>query len=193
MLTFTSTCLLLPNVYTPFFMLLHFWTTNVVAMTYILTCFISQNYKKCCILYIITNFCKNRNMFIIFLRRSFDFTDMRIDEALRLYLETFRLPGESPLISLIMEHFAEHWHVSLQYFVCYAERSLDHVNISCTNKVLLRYLLLLLNCSRLVQPLIPMMYSGGAKLPPLLRFFVVSLTPPGKYHNGTPTFPIHYS
>ncbi|XP_066992463.2 Golgi-specific brefeldin A-resistance guanine nucleotide exchange factor 1 [Anabrus simplex] len=42
--------------------------------------------------------------------RSFDFTDMRIDEALRLYLETFRLPGESPLISLIMEHFAEHWH-----------------------------------------------------------------------------------
>ncbi|GFG39058.1 hypothetical protein Cfor_02589 [Coptotermes formosanus] len=42
--------------------------------------------------------------------KSFDFTDMRIDEALRLYLETFRLPGESPLISLIMEHFAEHWH-----------------------------------------------------------------------------------
>ena len=44
--------------------------------------------------------------------KSFDFTDMRIDEALRQYLETFRLPGESPLISLIMEHFAEHWHVS---------------------------------------------------------------------------------
>jgi brefeldin A-resistance guanine nucleotide exchange factor 1 len=47
--------------------------------------------------------------------RSFDFADTRIDEALRLYLETFRLPGESPLISLIMEHFAEHWHVSLHY------------------------------------------------------------------------------
>uniref|UniRef100_A0A1B6FF78 SEC7 domain-containing protein n=3 Tax=Cuerna arida TaxID=1464854 RepID=A0A1B6FF78_9HEMI len=42
--------------------------------------------------------------------KSFDFTDTRIDEALRLYLETFRLPGESPLISLLMEHFAEHWH-----------------------------------------------------------------------------------
>ncbi|CAH1405648.1 unnamed protein product [Nezara viridula] len=42
--------------------------------------------------------------------KSFDFTEMRIDEALRLYLETFRLPGESPLISLVMEHFAEHWH-----------------------------------------------------------------------------------
>ncbi|KAI4455886.1 guanyl-nucleotide exchange factor [Holotrichia oblita] len=40
----------------------------------------------------------------------FDFTDMRIDEALRLYLETFRLPGEAPLISLLMEHFADRWH-----------------------------------------------------------------------------------
>lgn len=42
--------------------------------------------------------------------RMFEFTGMRIDEALRLYLETFRLPGEAPLISLLMEHFAEHWH-----------------------------------------------------------------------------------
>lgn len=42
--------------------------------------------------------------------KMFDFVDLRIDEALRLYLETFRLPGEAPLISLIMEHFAEHWH-----------------------------------------------------------------------------------
>lgn len=42
--------------------------------------------------------------------KSFDFTDLRIDEALRLYLETFRLPGESPLISLLMEHFSDHWH-----------------------------------------------------------------------------------
>lgn len=44
--------------------------------------------------------------------KRFDFTGMRIDEALRLYLETFRLPGEAPLISLLLEHFAEHWHVS---------------------------------------------------------------------------------
>lgn len=41
---------------------------------------------------------------------SFDFTATRIDKALRLYLETFRLPGEAPLIFLVMEHFAEHWH-----------------------------------------------------------------------------------
>ncbi|CAG0901854.1 unnamed protein product [Darwinula stevensoni] len=44
--------------------------------------------------------------------KSFDFRELRIDEALRLYLETFRLPGEAPLISLIMEHFADHWHKS---------------------------------------------------------------------------------
>ena len=42
--------------------------------------------------------------------KSFDFTEMRIDKALRLYLETFRLPGEAPLIFLVMEHFADHWH-----------------------------------------------------------------------------------
>ncbi|XP_067141452.1 Golgi-specific brefeldin A-resistance guanine nucleotide exchange factor 1 [Centruroides vittatus] len=44
--------------------------------------------------------------------RSFTFEDLRIDEALRQYLETFRLPGEAPLISLLLEHFAEHWHKS---------------------------------------------------------------------------------
>lgn len=41
--------------------------------------------------------------------RSFDFRGLRIDEALRLYLETFRLPGEAPLISLVLEQFADHW------------------------------------------------------------------------------------
>lgn len=44
--------------------------------------------------------------------KSFDFSDTRIDEALRQYLEVFRLPGESPLITLILEHFADHWHRS---------------------------------------------------------------------------------
>jgi brefeldin A-resistance guanine nucleotide exchange factor 1 len=44
--------------------------------------------------------------------KTFDFTDTRIDEALRCYLETFRLPGEAPIISHLMEHFAEHWHKS---------------------------------------------------------------------------------
>lgn len=44
---------------------------------------------------------------------SFDFRNTKIDEALRLYLETFRLPGEAPLIFLVLEHFAEHWHVCI--------------------------------------------------------------------------------
>ncbi len=40
---------------------------------------------------------------------SFNFSNLRIDEALRMFLETFRLPGEAPLISTVMEHFAKHW------------------------------------------------------------------------------------
>jgi brefeldin A-resistance guanine nucleotide exchange factor 1 len=36
---------------------------------------------------------------------------MRIDEALRIYLSEFRLPGEAPLISALLEHFAAHWRV----------------------------------------------------------------------------------
>lgn len=40
---------------------------------------------------------------------SFDFANLRIDESLRIFLETFRLPGEAPLIQIILEHFSEHW------------------------------------------------------------------------------------
>lgn len=43
--------------------------------------------------------------------KSFDFANMTLDKAMRLYLEAFRLPGEAPLIFLVMEHFADHWHV----------------------------------------------------------------------------------
>ena len=42
----------------------------------------------------------------------FDFNGMRLDEALRIFLEAFRLPGEGPLISVIVQHFSEHWHNS---------------------------------------------------------------------------------
>jgi golgi-specific brefeldin A-resistance guanine nucleotide exchange factor 1 len=44
--------------------------------------------------------------------KSFNFKNLRIDEALRSFLETFRLPGEAPLISNIMENFAKHWRSS---------------------------------------------------------------------------------
>ncbi|KAJ7337743.1 G-box binding factor [Desmophyllum pertusum] len=39
--------------------------------------------------------------------RSFHFHDLRVDEALRSFLESFRLPGESPVIEHIMEFFSE--------------------------------------------------------------------------------------
>ncbi|KAK4238164.1 hypothetical protein C8A03DRAFT_33819 [Achaetomium macrosporum] len=38
---------------------------------------------------------------------QFDFTGKRVDEALRALLETFRLPGESPLIERIVNSFAD--------------------------------------------------------------------------------------
>ncbi|PFH55825.1 hypothetical protein XA68_17561 [Ophiocordyceps unilateralis] len=38
---------------------------------------------------------------------EFDFSGKRIDEALRMLLETFRLPGEAPLIASIVEIFSE--------------------------------------------------------------------------------------
>jgi Sec7-like guanine-nucleotide exchange factor len=38
---------------------------------------------------------------------------MRIGESLRKFLVTFRLPGEAPLISLVMEHFALNWRVNI--------------------------------------------------------------------------------
>lgn len=39
----------------------------------------------------------------------FDFAEKRVDEALRLLLETFRLPGESPLIARIVTSFSERY------------------------------------------------------------------------------------
>ncbi|TGZ74900.1 hypothetical protein CRM22_000686 [Opisthorchis felineus] len=44
--------------------------------------------------------------------RQFNFAGVQIDEALRAYLEAFRLPGEAPLIQRLVEHFAEHWFVA---------------------------------------------------------------------------------
>lgn len=38
---------------------------------------------------------------------TFDFTDLRLDEALRILLNSFRLPGEAPLIERIVTEFAD--------------------------------------------------------------------------------------
>ncbi|ELU03437.1 hypothetical protein CAPTEDRAFT_227129 [Capitella teleta] len=53
---------------------------------------------------------KKNNKVLEAYQKSFVFDDTRVDEALRMYLETFRLPGEAPVISYILEHFADHWH-----------------------------------------------------------------------------------
>ncbi|KAK4273663.1 hypothetical protein QN277_017009 [Acacia crassicarpa] len=42
--------------------------------------------------------------------RTFDFEDMTLDNALRLFLETFRLPGESQKIQRVLEAFAERYY-----------------------------------------------------------------------------------
>ncbi|CAI9767979.1 unnamed protein product [Fraxinus pennsylvanica] len=41
---------------------------------------------------------------------TFDFQDMNLDTALRLFLETFRLPGESQKIQRVLEAFAERYY-----------------------------------------------------------------------------------
>ncbi|KAK7901666.1 hypothetical protein WMY93_018435 [Mugilogobius chulae] len=41
---------------------------------------------------------------------TFQFHGLRIDEALRLYLEAFRLPGEAPVIQRLLETFTDNWH-----------------------------------------------------------------------------------
>ncbi|XP_075361139.1 Golgi-specific brefeldin A-resistance guanine nucleotide exchange factor 1 isoform X2 [Mycteria americana] len=43
---------------------------------------------------------------------TFSFQGLRLDEALRLYLEAFRLPGEAPVIQRLLEAFTEHWRKS---------------------------------------------------------------------------------
>ncbi|KAH0624366.1 hypothetical protein JD844_031764 [Phrynosoma platyrhinos] len=44
--------------------------------------------------------------------KTFSFQGLRLDEALRLYLEAFRLPGEAPVIQRLLEVFTEHWRKS---------------------------------------------------------------------------------
>ncbi|KAL6487258.1 hypothetical protein MHYP_G00038840 [Metynnis hypsauchen] len=41
---------------------------------------------------------------------TFTFQGLRMDEALRLYLEAFRLPGEAPVIQRLLETFTDNWH-----------------------------------------------------------------------------------
>lgn len=67
---------------------------------------------------------------------SFDFAGLRVDQALRLYLETFRLPGEAPLIFLVLEHFADHWHVRVYCMRSCVKFILIPFQFNCSNKIM---------------------------------------------------------
>ncbi|CAI4230553.1 unnamed protein product [Auanema sp. JU1783] len=52
---------------------------------------------------------KNADVLQAFVK-SLPFENTRLDEALRIFLETFRLPGEAAEISMVMQHFSDQWY-----------------------------------------------------------------------------------
>ncbi|KAK6255969.1 Sec7 domain - like 4 [Theobroma cacao] len=66
--------------------------------------------------------------------RTFDFHDMNLDSALRVFLGTFRLPGESQKIQRVLEAFAERYYEQSPHILCNKDAAL-----------LLSYSLILLN------------------------------------------------
>ncbi|XWS44341.1 hypothetical protein CRYUN_Cryun15aG0037000 [Craigia yunnanensis] len=66
--------------------------------------------------------------------RTFDFHDMNLDSALRAFLGTFRLPGESQKIQRVLEAFAERYYEQSPQILCNKDVAL-----------LLSYSLILLN------------------------------------------------
>ncbi|KAK9126112.1 hypothetical protein Scep_014958 [Stephania cephalantha] len=65
---------------------------------------------------------------------TFDFQDMNLDTALRLFLETFRLPGESQKIQRVLEAFSERYYDQSQQILANKDAAL-----------LLSYSLIMLN------------------------------------------------
>ena len=56
--------------------------------------------------------CYKKNDYAAPYPRSFNFEDTRVDEALRAYMESFRMPGEAQKIERLMEVFSH------RYCVC---------------------------------------------------------------------------
>ncbi|QIW99350.1 hypothetical protein AMS68_004868 [Peltaster fructicola] len=83
---------------------------------------------------------------------QFDFKELRMDEALRQMLNTFRLPGESQLIERIVTVFSEKYHAAAQpkeikdkdavFVLCYAVIMLNtdayNRNIKASNRMTLQ-------------------------------------------------------
>ncbi|KAG9133160.1 hypothetical protein Leryth_024862 [Lithospermum erythrorhizon] len=55
---------------------------------------------------------------------TFDFQDMNLDTALRLFLETFRLPGESQKIQRVLEAFSERYYEQTPHIFANKDASL---------------------------------------------------------------------
>ncbi|KAL5723576.1 hypothetical protein ACHQM5_006960 [Ranunculus cassubicifolius] len=55
---------------------------------------------------------------------TFDFQDMNLDTALRLFLETFRLPGESQKIQRVLEAFSERYYEQSQLILANKDAAL---------------------------------------------------------------------
>ncbi|KAL2885680.1 Sec7 domain-containing protein [Ceratocystis lukuohia] len=66
---------------------------------------------------------------------AFDFSGKTLDEALRMMLETFRLPGEAPLIERIVSLFSE------KYFESYTDNDIAHKD----SVFILTYAVIILN------------------------------------------------
>eukprot|EP00041_Stephanoeca_diplocostata_P037714 m.1438472 g.1438472 ORF g.1438472 m.1438472 type:complete len:1564 (+) comp25091_c1_seq3:265-4956(+) len=67
---------------------------------------------------------------------SFDVSELALDEALRKFLTTFRLPGESAVIERIFEKFAQHWYGTYKH---------DKVPASADDTFVLTYAIIQLN------------------------------------------------
>ena len=81
--------------------------------------------------------------------KTFKFKGLRLDEAMRVYLESFRLPGEAPLVSNIVEPFSVYWqqenddpfeHPDASYTLAYAIIMLNvdqhNINVKKQNNVM---------------------------------------------------------
>ncbi|KAH1196682.1 ARF guanine-nucleotide exchange factor GNOM [Glycine max] len=78
--------------------------------------------------------------------RTFDFQDMTLDTALRVFLETFRLPGESQKIHRVLEAFSERYYEQSPHILANKDAALvlsysiillntDHHNVQVKKKM----------------------------------------------------------
>ncbi|KAH3677156.1 hypothetical protein WICMUC_001911 [Wickerhamomyces mucosus] len=75
----------------------------------------------------------------------FDFKNLRVDEALRILLKTFRLPGESQQIERIVESFAAHYVANNEHAVKNEDDEIEKVTPDSDAVFVLSYSIIMLN------------------------------------------------